>query len=47
MLREDKDISAAMVSAIKVLLLVVKLLAGRLGLNSRNSSTPPASDPHR
>ena len=47
MLREDKDISAAMVSAIKVLLLVVKLLAGRLGLNSRNSSKPPASDPHR
>lgn len=47
MLREDKDISATRVSAIKVLLLVVKRLAGRLGLNSRNSSKPPASDPHR
>ena len=47
LLAQEQSLSPAMVSAIKVLLLVVKLMGNRLGLNSRNSSKPPASDPNR
>lgn len=46
-LQEDKQTSVAMKSAVSLVLIVVKLLMARLGMNSRNSSVPPASDPHR
>lgn len=44
LLQEDKNISPALVSVINVLLLLVKLMANRAGLNSRNSSQPPSTD---
>ena len=43
----EKGLSPTMASAIRVLLLVIKLLVDRVGLNSRNSSKPPATDPNR
>ena len=45
----DKDIALphSLKSLIKVLLIIVPLLCQRLGLNSRNSSKPPSSDPNR
>ncbi|WP_371264227.1 DUF6444 domain-containing protein [Nitrosomonas sp. Nm51] len=36
-----------MCSTLEVLLVVVQLLANRLGLNSCNSSKPPSSDKNR
>lgn len=47
LLANDKDLSPALESAIKMLILVVKLMGNRLGLNSANSSKPPSSDPNR
>ena len=47
LLAQEKDISPAMNAAIKMLLLVIKLMGNRLGLNSSNSSKPPSSDPNR
>jgi len=47
LLAQEKDISQAMRAAIKVLLLVIKLMGNRLGLNSSNSSKPPSSDQNR
>ena len=44
LLEEDKNISPALVSIINVLLLLVKLMANRAGLNSSNSSKPPSTD---
>lgn len=44
---EDEQISSATKSIIEVLILVIQLLAGRLNLNSSNSSKPPSSDPNR
>ncbi len=44
LLEEDKNISPALVSIITVLLLLVKLLTNRAGLNSSNSSKPPSTD---
>ena len=46
-LKEDQHTSLAMKSAVGLLLILVKLLLARLGMNSRNSSKPPASDPNR
>ena len=46
-LLNDKTISPALVSMITVLILIVKLLTNRVGLNSNNSSKPPSSDPNR
>ncbi|WP_260296073.1 DUF6444 domain-containing protein, partial [Sedimenticola hydrogenitrophicus] len=46
-LQQDKQTSVAMKSAVSLVLIVVKLLMARLGMNSRNSSLPPASDPNR
>ena len=43
----EKELSPALVSVIKVLVLVVKLLTNRIGLNSSNSSKPPSTDPNR
>lgn len=46
-LAREKDLSPALRSMISVLILVVKLLTNRVGLNSSNSSKPPSSDPNR
>jgi len=43
----EKDLSPTLKSLIGVLILVVKLLTNRVGLNSQNSSKPPSSDPNR
>jgi transposase len=47
LLKEDEGISPALKSSIGVLLLLVKILVDRLGVNSQNSSKPPSSDPNR
>lgn len=47
LLAQEKSVSPAMSAAIKILLLVIKLMSDRLGLNSSNSSKPPSSDPNR
>lgn len=46
-LSEDKSLSPGMKSTVSMLILIVKLLVNRLGLNSKNSSKPPSSDPNR
>lgn len=43
----EKDISPALKASLELLLLVVTMMAERLGLNSKNSSTPPSADPNR
>ena len=44
---EDQQMSEATKSMFEILILVITLLANRLGLNSTNSSKPPSSDPNR
>ncbi len=44
LLAQEKALSPALIAAVKMLLLVVRFLAARLGLNSKNSSKPPSSD---
>ena len=44
---EDDQLSAAAKSMFEIMILLVTLLAGRLNLNSKNSSKPPSSDPNR
>lgn len=46
-LASEKDLSPSLKSMIGILILIVKLLTNRLGLNSSNSSKPPSSDPNR
>ncbi|MBU4306166.1 MAG: IS66 family transposase [Candidatus Omnitrophica bacterium] len=46
-LLEKEKISVVLKTTITLLIAVVKLLSDRLGLNSRNSSKPPSSDPNR
>jgi len=46
-LASEKDLSPALKSMIGILILIVKLLINRMGLNSSNSSKPPSSDPNR
>jgi transposase len=46
-LSKEKDLSPALRSSLEVLLLLVSLLIDRLGINSKNSSKPPSSDPNR
>jgi transposase len=43
----EKDLSPALIASLEVLLLLVTILANRLGLNSKNSSKPPSFDPNR
>lgn len=43
----DKSVSPALRASIDLLILMVILLANRLGLNSQNSHTPPSADPNR
>lgn len=47
MLEEDKQISPGLRAMFEMLLILVVMLAGRLGLNSKNSSNPPSTDPNR
>jgi len=47
LVREDKQLSAAMKSIVEILILIISLLSNRLNLNSTNSSKPPSSDPNR
>ncbi len=43
-LETDKTVTPALKLAIEALLMVIALLANRLGLNSKNSSKPPSTD---
>ncbi len=43
----EKDLSPALRASLEVLLLLVTILANRLGLTSKNSSKPPSTDPNR
>lgn len=45
--REDANISPELKAAIDVLLLLISVFVNQLGLNSRNSSKPPSTDPNR
>ena len=47
LLKDDPTISPALNAAIQILIVVVQLLANKANLDSRNSSKPPATDPHR
>ena len=47
LLKDDPTLSPALNAAIQMLIMAVKLLAVRAKLDSRNSSKPPATDPHR
>jgi transposase len=44
---QEKNLSPALKASLEVLLLLVTILTNRLGLNSKNSSKPPSSDPNR
>ncbi|AOV15729.1 IS66 family transposase [Acidihalobacter aeolianus] len=46
-LEQEKDLSPALRASIEMMLMLFVVLLNRLGLNSRNSSQPPASDPNR
>lgn len=46
-LKEEKGLSPAFKSVFEVLILLITLMSGRLGRNSRNSSIPPSQDPNR
>jgi len=47
LLKNERDLSPALRSALEMLLLLVSLLLNRVTLNSKNSSKPPSSDPNR
>ena len=47
MLETDKSLTPALKAALDMLLLLVTLLINQKGLNSKNSSIPPSSDPNR
>jgi len=47
LLKDDPALSPALNAAIQMLIMAVQLLADRAKLDSRNSSKPPATDPHR
>jgi len=44
LLKADKQVSPALKATISILVVVVKLLTNRIGLNSQNSSKPPSTD---
>ena len=44
---EEKDLSPTLRASLELLLTLITLLLNRLGLNSRNSSKPPGSNPNR
>jgi len=43
-LKQEENLSPALKSMINILIMVVKLLTNRMGLNSKNSSKPPSTD---
>lgn len=47
MLEADKQVSPALRAMFEMLLMIITLLSGKLGLNSKNSSNPPSTDPNR
>ena len=47
LIAKEKNLSPALKVALDVLLLLVTILTNRLGLNSKNSSKPPSTDPNR
>lgn len=47
LLQLEPALSPTLVAAIRLLMSLVTLLTGQLGLDSKNSSKPPASDPNR
>jgi transposase len=47
LMKTEKDLSPAVKAMMTMLLLVVRLLMNRLGINSSNSSTSPSQDPNR
>ena len=47
LLVQDATLSPALNAAIRMLIIAVQLLADKAKLDSRNSSKPPATDPHR
>jgi transposase len=47
LLAADKQISPALRAMFEMLMLIITLFGQRFGLNSKNSSKPPASDPNR
>ncbi len=47
LIAQEKDLSPALKASLEVLLVLVTLLANRFGLNSKNSSKPPSTDPNR
>jgi transposase len=46
-LQSDEDVSSVLKASIELILMVMVLLAPRLGLNSNNSSIPPSKDSNR
>jgi len=46
-LEQEKNLSPALRASIEMMLMLFVVLLNRLGLNSRNSSKPPTSDPNR
>ena len=47
LLEKEKQISPALRAIMKVLLTLVQIMAEQRGLNSKNSSKPPSTDPNR
>jgi len=47
LLDKEETLSPALRSAMEVILTLVSLMFNRLGMNSRNSSKPPSTDPNR
>ncbi len=47
LLVKEENVSAAFKAVMEVLFVVITLLINRLGLNSKNSSKPPSTDPNR
>lgn len=44
---EEEDLSPALKASLEMMIVVITLLAQKLGLDSTNSSTPPSADPNR
>ncbi len=47
LLSQEKNLSPTLLAMIKLLITMLKVSSNRMGLNSRNSSKPPSSDPKR
>ena len=47
LIESEKQISPAMKAMFEMLLMIITLFAERFGLNSKNSSKPPATDQNR